>query len=240
MLLLKETNPFAQGGNRLCFEHPSEPHQVVKVARPDRGPAWRRARKSYPKRLLPLSWFDDNAEEHEVMRAIDQHFDDGVYELVARCYGFVDTDMGPGLVSDLIRNENGKIAHTLKQYIWDEGYTQDCRNQVKRFVEGWSHLRVPSRDLLLHNIVAPRAADGSIMRLVVIDGLGSSNLLPFYWLSQRSQANKVQRKIDNMHKRIEQLLSQRGQSEFPGYHGQLFHEGEQTPSSSPNDQQDSS
>ncbi len=224
-VILSTAAPFASGGNRLCFVDPANRQKCIKVRRPDFSLEDRRRKKGFPKNLRPLSAFDDNAEEHRVMVALDQRFGEPLYQLVSRCFGFVDTDMGKGLVSELIRDGNGPISHTLKQYIWDHGFDDNARAAVERFCSNWVAQGIPSRDLLLHNLVVQRDADGLILRLVLIDGLGGTGLIPDAWLPLAMLRQRARRKTINLHERIEQLLPQRGQAQFPGYHGRLLHDG---------------
>lgn len=224
-LALSQLKPFAAGGNRWCYVHPQYGDRCVKVRRPDFTLEALRRSKGFPKNLKPLSSFDDNLEEHQVMQELAKQFGEPTFHLVSRCYGFEDTDMGRGLTSELIRDDSGPISHTLKQYLWDHDYTDDCRQAVQRFCEQWIALGIPSRDLLLHNIVVQRDAKGAIKRLVVIDGLGNPNLLPMWMLPGALLRAKARRKTDNLHERIQTLLAQRGGDTFPGFHGQLFHEG---------------
>ncbi|MFC3153095.1 YrbL family protein [Litoribrevibacter euphylliae] len=227
-LKVSEIQPFARGGNRLCFVHPEDTGRCIKVRRPDFTLEDLRRKKGFPKNLKPLSSFDDNAEEYKVMTALHKRLGEPLYQLVSRCFGFEETDMGKGLVSELIRDEAGSVSHTLKQVIWDEGYTEECQRAVGEFIAGWNALGVPSRDLLVHNIVVQRCLDGSIQRLVVIDGLGSSSILPDFLFPQSYFIKKAHRKTENLRERINILLAARAKGEFPGTHGLLMHEGIQT------------
>ncbi len=233
-LQLKSRQPFARGGNRLCYVHPDDPSRCIKVRRPDFSLAQRRAKKGFPKTLLPLSHFDDNREEFGVMTALDRSVGEALYRHVSRCHGFVATDMGSGLVSELIRNGDGAIAGTLKKYLWDHGFDDASRRAVDAFCQHWIELAIPSRDLLLHNIVVQRRGD-AIERLVVIDGLGAAGLIPFHWLPRAVLRRKAERKVANLHQRIDTLLGQRGQETFPGYHGLLLHDDSPPFDSSPHD-----
>ncbi len=227
MLRLLSEKPFAQGGNRLCFIHPEDPCLCVKVRRPDFTLEDLRRKKGFPKSLRPLSSFDDNLEEYRVMCRFKKTYDDVIYRHVSRCYGFVETDLGKGLVSELIRDEGQKISQTLKKYIWDHGQDDKIMAAAKDLADFWLQFRVPSRDLLLHNIVVQMEAQ-RIVRLVVIDGLGSSGLVPFSCLPASMQSAKVERKVKNFYTRIDKLAAQRQGAEqlkFPGYHGQLIHDG---------------
>lgn len=224
-VILSTEAPFAQGGNRLCFVHPDFPDRVIKVRRPDFSLEDRRRKKGFPKNLRPLSSFDDSAEEYRVMTRLNHRFGEPMYQHVSRCYGFEDSDMGKGLVSELIRDASGSISHTLKQYLWDHGFDSNARAAVDAFCCSWEALGTPSRDLLLHNLVAQRDANGTILRLVVIDGLGGTGLIPDRWLPLWLLRKRARRKTTNLYQRIDKLLPLRGQENFPGYHGQLFHEG---------------
>ena len=232
-LVLSTLAPFARGGNRLCFVHPHDPDRVVKVRRPDFTLADVRRKKGFPRNLRPLSSFDDNREEYAVMQDIDRRLGEPVYALVSRCYGFEDTDMGRGLVSELIRDGDGRISRTLKQHIWDDGYGEALQAAVRRFGEAWVALAVPSRDLLVHNLVVQCSAGGEVQRLVAIDGLGSTGMLPDRLRPRALRVARAARKIANLHARIDTLLAARARNEFPGTHGLLMHDGRVPPAGQP-------
>ncbi len=218
-LSLKTKQAFAQGGNRLCFEYPGDPSRCIKVRRPDFTLEDLRRKKGFPKTLLPLSAFDDNQEEFEVITGLEKRQGDAVFEVISRCYGFEESDLGSGLVLELVRDADGRISQSLKAHIWFEGYNDDCRTAVELFCRRWLELQIPSRDLLLHNILVQKGVDGKIQRLVVIDGLGSPNIIPFNWLPSSIRRAKVERKVANLHQRIDDLLAKKERGAFPGNHG---------------------
>ena len=224
-LRISHLKPFAQGGNRLCFIHPDDPQKCIKVRRPDFTLVDLRRKKGFPKNLRPLSSFDDNLEEYQVMTRLHQRYGQSLYQHVSQCYGFIETDMGKGLVSELIRDDDLRISHSLKQFLWDHGYTNACREAIVEFEAYWQSQAIPSRDLLLHNIVVQTQSQTIIKRLVVIDGLGNPNVVPDWVMPYAVRARRAQRKIKNLHQRIDDLLGLRGQDQFPGYHGQLLHDG---------------
>ncbi|EUC70043.1 hypothetical protein Y017_11535 [Alcanivorax sp. 97CO-5] len=223
-VVLSTSAPFARGGNRLCFVDPGNRERCIKVRRPDFTLADRRRKKGFPKTLLPLSHFDDNREEHRVMSMLQRRNGDVLHQHVSRCYGTVQTDMGAGLVSELIRDGDGAVSQTLKKVIWDEGMSRASQQAVNTLADFWMRYCIPSRDLLLHNIVVQRGGDGEILRLVVIDGLGSAGLVPLQRLPALLQRKKTRKKVANLHHRIQQLLALRGLPEFPGFHGELLHD----------------
>ncbi|AKH68646.1 PhoP regulatory network protein YrbL [Spongiibacter sp. IMCC21906] len=226
---LRHRQPFAGGGNRLCFVHPEKYDLCIKVRRPDFTLEDRRRKKGFPKNLKPLSSFDDNLDEFRVMQALERYYPDDIFKHVSRCYGYVNTDMGPGLCSELIRDSDGKISISLKQYLWEQGYTQDCQRAADELVEHWRQYSVPSRDLIVHNIVLQKdiSSDGkeTIRRMVVIDGMGNAGLIPGHRMPWFIQTKKTQRKIDNFRWRIQELLDDKEAGRGKGYHGFLFHSG---------------
>ncbi|NKI19145.1 hypothetical protein HCU74_17195 [Spongiibacter sp. KMU-166] len=229
MIELKALEPFAAGGNRWCYIDPADAARCIKVRRPDFSIEERRRSKGFPKNLKPLSSFDDNLDEFRVMTALERYYDDGIFAHISRCYGYVDTDMGKGLSSELIRDNNGAVSLSLKQYLWEKDYDSQCQAAVATLCQHWLEYLVPSRDLILHNLVVQCDTDGEgrerIRRLVLIDGVGNAGLLPGHRTPAFMQRRKVQRKIDNLHQRIAELLDDKAQGRGPGMHGFLFHNG---------------
>lgn len=224
MIQLQEIEPFARGGNRLCFVHPEDSSLCIKVRRPDFTLEDRRRKKGFPKNLRPLSSFDDNLEEFREMEKLSRYCGERAFRHISRCHGFIDTDLGKGLISELVRNFDGRIAITLKQYLWENGLTDQVMSVIEDFIVSWIAELIPSRDLLLHNIVVQLAGNGAV-RLVVIDGLGAAGIIPFQLMPRWYRTRRVVKKIDNFRQRIEDILQQRGSSAFPGSHGLLFHDG---------------
>lgn len=218
-LELTDDQFFAKGGNRLCFVHPKQSDHCIKVRRPDYTLEDMRRKKGFPKTLLPLSHFDDNREEHDVIEAIARHCGDEAFQHVSRCYGYVDTNYGKGLELELVRDADGRISQTLKAEIWHNDISASCQRAIEQFIDHWQALTIPSRDLLLHNILVQKDQAGEITRLVVVDGLGSPNIIPFWWLSKNARASKVARKLTNFRDRIQQLLDKKAQGVHPGNHG---------------------
>ena len=136
-LVLTGQEPFARGGNRLCFVHPEDDLRCIKVRRPDFTLEDRRREKGFPKNLKPLASFDDNREEYLVMKQLRRTYGEPIFRHISRCFGFVDTDLGKGLVSELIRDHDGAISQTLKKYLWDHGLTEACQVAINDLCRFW-------------------------------------------------------------------------------------------------------
>jgi len=232
-VILSAQEPFAQGGNRLCFVHPEDDQRCIKVRRPDFTLEDLRRSKGFPKNLRPLSSFDDNLEEYRVINDICQQVGPETFRHIYKCYGFVETDLGLGLECELIRDASGLISLSLKQYIWEHGYTDSCRKAVDVLADFWTSHQIPSRKLLTHNIMVQQASNGEIRRLVVIDGLGSPNLLPWGWLPASLRSKRVRERIQHLQQKIEEAVEKRESGVTPSQVGFLNHRGDRdTPESS--------
>ncbi len=223
MLKLSHEKPFAQGGNRLCFVHPEDPSLCVKVRRPDFTLEDLRRKKGFPRNLRPLSSFDDNLEELRVVQHLAERCGEIVFRHVYRCEGFIDTDLGKGLVTELVRDEDSKISLSLKQYIWEYGYTAACQTAVEELTSFWQKYLIPSRDLLTHNVLVQRSADGGIIRLVVIDGLGSPHIMPFEIFPEFYKRQYVAKKVRRFYGRINEFVENCQQGKRPSQLGILFY-----------------
>lgn len=224
-LTLRDLKPFAEGGNRLCFVHPENPDLCVKVRRPDYTLADLRRSKGFPRNLKPLSSFDDNLEELKVMQRLQAEHGDRIYQHVSRCHGMQRTDLGNGLVSELIRDRNGPISLSVKMYLYEFGSTDDFTRELDRFCAFWEQYCVPSRQLLLHNLVAQRDQSGGVSRLVAIDAMGESALIPQRWWPRSWQRQRVEQKTQLLRQRVERWLREIAAGKTPSKMGRLLHDG---------------
>jgi hypothetical protein len=211
---------FARGGNRVCFVDPRDASRCIKVLRADRLPEKKRQLKTFPKNLKPLARFDDNLEEVREYHRIASTIGEDAFTLIPRLHGMVDTNLGPGLCMDLVRDDDGRIAITLKQYLWMHGRDPGIDLVIGEFAERWQHLGMPSRNLLLHNIVV-RCLNCRPEKLVVIDGLGWPDLVPIAYYFPALARKKSARKLRSMDQAIIRLLIKREHNADYGYHGWL-------------------
>ncbi len=223
MISLANEQPFARGGNRLCFVHPDDPSRCIKVRRPDFTLEDCRRKKGFPKNLRRLSAFDDNLEEFKVVQSLERQKGEVIFSHIYRCFGFVETDLGKGLVTELVRDEDGRISLSLKQYIWEYGYNKACQAAVRDLSLFWKQHLVPSRDLLTHNVLVQQGANGEIIRLVVIDGLGSPHPLPFDLFPGFYRLRYVSKKVNRFNGRIAEFVDKCRQGKQPSPLGMLFH-----------------
>ncbi len=201
-VVLADQTPFARGGHRECFVHPQHPDRCIKIRRRDYPLQALRRDKGFPRNLKPLSAFDDNREEYRHLENFRCRFGEQVFQHIPHCMGFTETDCGTGLVTELIRDGDGGISQTLEQVLAETGLTPDLEQALQALIQCWEEMAVPSRHLLLHNIVVERNGQGRAQRLVVIDGLGSPNVIPFFWLPESTRRAKARRKTAELRRKV--------------------------------------
>ena len=226
MLKLTVSAPFAKGGNRLCFVHPERHDQCVKVRRPDFTLEDLRRKKGFPKNLKPLSAFDDNLEEYNVLTSFQNKYGDEAFQHISRCYGFEQSDLGKGLVLELVRDEDGCISFTIKQYLFEVGVSESFNSAFQVFCDYWERMALPSRNLLAHNVLVQRDIDGNVRRLVVIDGLGDAGIIPQRLLTKSYFSAKAKRKIADFKVRVNKYILDAEQGKKPSSIGLLLHRGQ--------------
>ena len=209
-LPLKGLEPFAVGGRRLCFVHPHEPAKCVKVLRTDE-----RRTVRHKKTLIPANWrreYDNNAHEKRVLEQLERRIGPAMASHLPRCYGMAETDLGPGLVLDLVRDDDGAISRSIRELItvgYDLSKLRRSFDDFGRFLA--EHL-VITRGLLDHNLVVAMRG-GEPGPIFMIDGLGDPAWLPLSrWIPALGRA-RIARRIEEAWTRFESFAARGGVSE---------------------------
>ena len=111
-------------------------------------------------------------------------------------------------------------ALSLKQYLWQRGRDRWVDAALDSFGQRWRRLGMPSRRLLLHNIVV-QCADGRAQRLYVIDGLGWPDMLPLADLVPALARHKASQRLQDLDRAIDVLLARQARHGDFGIHGWL-------------------
>jgi len=202
-LQLRQSRPLFVGGTRYCFQHPEHRDRCVKVLRPDRTGAARKIIRRDYKRWLPARFLDDQRKEIAAYRALLPQASEQLWRFVPRYHGTVDTDMGIGIVTQLMRNADGSWPQNLEALL-PRGLDRELEAGIEEFVDGVSQLRILTRDLLPHNIIAVRESRG--YRVMVVDGIGNAELIPLSSWSGFFADRKTARKIARFRNRCARLL----------------------------------
>lgn len=225
MIKLQDQKPFAAGGNRLCFVDPADSSRCIKVRRPDFTLEDLKRRKGFPHTLFPASRLDESVKENRILEKCEARLGAAYSSVLAKNYGFVETDMGTGLCSELIRNDDGRISLSVMEYVWEKGKTDSLMTAVSNFEKAWPPLMIPSRDILLHNVVAQCGAHDQVQRLVLIDGLGYSGMIPFFFQPRGYRFRRAQRKLRKFRSLIDELIEIRRSGDLENKFWKQKHDG---------------
>lgn len=95
MILLKDREPIAVSGPRVCYLHPEDAGKVIKLVR----------QKTTSRKKNP-NW----QEWQHYHYLLKQH---GKLDFINECYGFIETDLGEGLIWQCVRDGSGEISSTI-------------------------------------------------------------------------------------------------------------------------------
>ena len=206
MIDLNGVEPFAEGGNRKCFINPNNPDQCLKVLHPGLLEKIKKNRPWY-KKGRPLESFDDNLREKEgyEQRALKSKNPD-IWKHLAKWYGLQETSLGLASVTELIQN-NGQIAKTLEDYLFDKGLTEEIKTALTEFENWLKDNLVLTKNLIPHNLVLKNEANG--VRIKIIDGLGCHAFIPLPQNTKFFAKIYVEKRIELMWKRINWDISGR-------------------------------
>jgi len=204
ILKLTDQQPFAIGGRRLCFVHPLEPDKCIKVLRHDDQRTVRLQSKKKSFLFSLRREYDNNAHEKQILDRLMQSIGPDMSHHLPLCYGYVETDLGPGLVLDLVRDHEGPISRSLRELISVGFELEQFRPAFKELEDFFVKHVILTRAVLDHNITVQHRADGS-WRMVVIDGLGDPAFLPLArWIPAIGRA-KMRRRFAEAWPRFEKL-----------------------------------
>jgi hypothetical protein len=204
ILALQHLDPIARGSSRLVYEHPQRPDLLVKVMRPKHlearygeGAAWFRRRRRYDPYVLFLR------EIREYVAAYASHGQS--LPIAQKVRGLVETDLGLGLLVEAVRGADGALAPTVAKLISTGAYDESAAAALERFLAELLESDIVVADLHERNMVYACDRDGAT-RFVMIDGLGSTTLIPFKSLSRtlnrRSKLKRIKRLRANITRRI--------------------------------------
>ncbi|MGB0131906.1 PhoP regulatory network protein YrbL [Chlorobium sp.] len=158
MVDLTRARVLGKGSSRLCYVHPDDERKCVKVV--------------YTRRKEIIE------EELKYYRQYERR---GVsWDMLARSYGIVHTNMGDGAVFGLARDFDGEISLTLDRYLpvmRGSAFEGELRAALEVFRAYLFRERIVLRELKPDNVVYQRISPES-GRLVLIDGVGNNQFLP--------------------------------------------------------------
>lgn len=210
MLQLKDQTPLGAGADRTVYSHPENPKLCIKIPKYATGKDLKLT--EIRDKIFCLSRFGDK-------RGLDYNFTDVVYanklqkrnqkELfnhLPRCYGQVETDLGPGVIWEYIVNydttpclsllnyktEPERLGNNEKELLWDA---------LNTFFSWQVEHAVMLREMAFSNTLV-RKTDSHSIRLYHIDAIGCVDLFPLADYSKSFARLRVRSKVYRFRKRI--------------------------------------
>jgi hypothetical protein len=159
--MLKITSqPIGKGRERACYVHPEDPRRAIKIPFGSDTVQTRRDIKFY-RRLKK--------------RGLKQ------VRHVPAYYGRAETNLGEGIVVDLIRNYDGEISAPLSWYLAQGVPIEEFDPYLEELKESFlQDLIIFNHDMTIGNLLVQKSSAGSA-QLIAIDGLGDNVAID--WLS---------------------------------------------------------
>ncbi|RXI28674.1 YrbL family protein [Aliarcobacter trophiarum] len=152
-IVLTEEFLVARGGERDCYIHPLDSTKVIKVL--------------YINNKINRN---QNTLEYKYFKFLEKQ--NVPLSHITKCYGYIDTDLGEGLIFDRVYDYDGKTSMTFLDIIIKNRLTKDVRDkmveELKEYLFKYNILFV---DIALYNVLCCEY-EKDRYKLVIIDGLG--------------------------------------------------------------------
>ena len=179
------SQPIGQGRERTCYVHPDDPSKLIKISG--------EASNTQSQRELDL--YSRLVNKKKIQ-----------YTHLPQFYGLQKTNLGQGLVVDLIRDFDGEVSKSLRWYL-DNGRSISEFEPHLELLKNYllDNLIIFNHDLVTRNLLLQRLSQDAA-RLVLIDGIG--DVVSIQWLNKipshvRSKINRRwQRFLDRLYTRL--------------------------------------
>ena len=164
------SEPIGKGRERACYVHPDDPRRAIKIP--------------------TGSVTDQTRRDIKFYRSLKKR---GLKQVshVPSYYGWAETNLGKGIVVDLIRNYDGEISRPLNWYLAQRVPIEEFDVYLEELKHSFlQDLIIFNHDMTIGNLLFQRFSTRSA-RLVAIDGLG--DVVALDWLN--SFPALVRRKI---------------------------------------------
>jgi hypothetical protein len=154
------SEPIGKGRERSCYLHPDYPALAVKISGPEVGTQSKREIRFY-RQLEKRKSF--------------------AFTHIPEFHGVVNTNLGRGIVVDLIRDYNGRVSRSVLWYL-DHGVSISTFEPLLADLKDYllQNLVIINHDFVVGNLLLQNIS-GQEMRLVAIDGLG--DVVAIQWLN---------------------------------------------------------
>ena len=192
MILLKKDDRFAKGSQRDCYYHPDDDSKIIKII--------------YSEGTKKLN---QNELEYQYYSVLKNSVNMS-YSNIAKCYGFVETNLGKGLVFERIVDYDNKNSKQLTYYLKNKKLSDDILEKLLN--ELYSYLlknNVLFLDVATLNVLCKKESS-TTYKLIIIDGLGPKDdnikfiLYKYFPLYKKYKILKQWKKFMNLVKKVKE------------------------------------
>ncbi|WP_341368537.1 YrbL family protein [Yoonia sp. BS5-3] len=200
MLMLQETDLVARGLQRAVYLHPTDPDKLVKVLLPSPETAGRSGFGNFMEKHFPLTRVRHIRKEYtEYLRLMLSHQDPAFRPPITHMYGFANTQLGLGCVTERVTTKQGNLAKTLDVLVKGQGVTPRNLDLLNDTIRRLYQCDIRTSDLTAKNLVFGRR-NGGPKECVLVDGFGDIHAIPVR--SMASWSNRLG--LDDSCKRLAQ------------------------------------
>lgn len=203
---LSEARLIAQGGVRFVYEHDDFPGMLIKIYKPgiidDEGHFIGKKRKRMKLRRRLGAFVQVNREIAEFLAFQAKPSNRRGQWPIAKMFGFVETEIGLGVLTEKLTAPDGGLAPTLVALVRGRQFSPHYRAALQRFFQDLEDRHICLCDPHPSNIVFAGDIEND-GRFIAIDGLGAKTLLPardwfkfFNARRTRRSAQKIWRFVD--------------------------------------------
>lgn len=186
---IRSLEPIAAGKFRLVYEHPDDRNLLIKVIRPEMidkrwgsGTPWykrQRRMKQYALFVREINEFLATCADEGQAPAFAQ-----------KITGFIETDLGLGLITEAARDRDGNLAPPMKKLLVERRFDDEARVALDHFIGELLKSNIVVADMHAGNLVyAHNETEGN--HFVLIDGIGATTLIPIkVWSRKVNLASK--------------------------------------------------
>ena len=183
MIHIDPATMIGKGSDRACYDHPDDPKKCIKITHTADNKQSQNDLKCYTRLAKQnISW-----------------------EMLARFYGTVETDMGEGLVFEKVLDFDGSTSKDLNYYLKSDKQMRaisDLLGLLKALYRYLLTEKIVFRDLNADNILYQRITETE-GKFMIIDGVGTSVLIPLEKYSDFFARRKIERKWEKLIERLE-------------------------------------
>lgn len=172
IIQLQDEYLIAVSKTRKCYLHPSDPCKIIKIIR-----------KSAPLRERKANWKEWTHYQHLKKNHPQLDF-------ISTYHGFVETNLGRGLLIDCIRDHNGRVSKRLEKVLVEQAEydLKAVENALEQLCRKIIENNIQLYDLNRYNILIQILPDGEY-HPVIVDVKGRynnyelipvSNYIPFF------------------------------------------------------------